>query len=417
MSHTHGSMMALALALSAAAAADSTAEAMVIEAGNGRVARRAPNLLHEHEVDALKQIVSDMEADETKLDSTDRLPAYETYARNMGEDKYPEVRLGMKSLWERMTTYAKDTYESCPDCFLCDVLLRRYRQDERTRVHSHFDRNALVTAVVNLNGGSDPPAYEGGFFLQRTERASSREFLDANKTDAIFHDYGLNHGVDVQKGERYSAVFWFSDNAASCKEGRSPWYDAPAAAGDMNAQEALAELYQLGSSGYERNVPKAAELFRLASEQGSAAAQSKLGRLLLAGEGTERDPVEGMRWVKAAAEQGFAPAEHTMGVACQYGDAEGGLEGAVSWFRKAAEAGIASSQYELGAAYVNGDGVDAGMVTVGAYWLRRAAAQGNKEALSDLAELRTNPDWLQVEEVAKQREIEGIHVSEWKDEL
>ena len=160
-------MMAF-FALAAAASASET-----IEAGNGRVARRAANLLHEHEIETLKQIVSDMEADETKLDSTDRLPAYETYARNMGEDKYPEVRLGMRSLWDRMTTYAKDNYETCPECFLCSVLLRRYRQDERTRVHSHFDRNALVTAVVNLNGGHDPPAYEGGFFLQHTASATS----------------------------------------------------------------------------------------------------------------------------------------------------------------------------------------------------------------------------------------------------
>ena len=38
-----------------------------------------------------------------------------------------------------------------------------------------------------------------------------------------------------------------------------------------------------------------------------------------------RDAQLGMEWVRKAAAQGYAPAEHTMGVACQYGDAEGKL--------------------------------------------------------------------------------------------
>ena len=67
-----------------------------------------------------------------------------------------------------------------------------------------------------------------------------------------------------------------------------------------------------------------------------------------------------MKWLAMAAEQGYAPAEYTMGVACQYGDVEGGLEAAAKWFEKAAEAGIAAAQYELGVAYINGDGVEAG---------------------------------------------------------
>lgn len=124
-----------------------------------------------------------------------------------------------------------------------------------------------------------------------------------------------------------------------------------------------------------------------------------------------------MRWLKMSAEQGYSPAEHTMGVACQYGDAEGGLEAAVGWFRLAAEAGIASAQYELGAAYVNGDGVEAGRVLVGAYWLRRAAEQGSPEAISDLKQLRTDEGWIQMEAVAEAREKRGVDVWTWKDEM
>ena len=52
-----------------------------------------------------------------------------------------------------------------------------------------------------------------------------------------------------------------------------------------DVEEALGELYQIGSSGYPRDAAKAAEWFTKASEQGSAFAASKLGRMLLAGEG------------------------------------------------------------------------------------------------------------------------------------
>ena len=108
-----------------------------------------------------------------------------------------------------------------------------------------------------------------------------------------------------------------------------------------------------------------------------------------------------MKWVAMAAEQGYAPAEYTMGVACQYGDVEGGLEAAAKWFEKAAEAGIAAAQYELGVAYINGDGVEAGKEVEGARWLYAAAAQGEKEAIEALEQLKQDPAWAQVEEALK----------------
>ena len=93
-----------------------------------------------------------------------------------------------------------------------------------------------------------------------------------------------------------------------------------------------------------------------------------------------------MRWVRAAAEQGHSPAEHTMGIACQYGDAAGGAEEAASWFARAAAAGIASSQYELGVAYVNGDGVKMDR-RQGIEWLWLAMRQGHAQAKADLRSL------------------------------
>ena len=99
-----------------------------------------------------------------------------------------------------------------------------------------------------------------------------------------------------------------------------------------------------------------------------------------------RDAQRGLAWVRKSAEQGYSPAEYTMGVACQYGDLDGGLEAAARWFRLAAEAGIAAAQYELGVALVNGDGVAMDR-REGVDWLQRAAVQGKPEAIADLETL------------------------------
>ena len=236
---------------------------------------------------------------------------------------------------------------------------------------------------------------------------------------AAFHSYDLNHGVDVLEGRRVSAVFWITDTHASCRDDVSPWcsrgklqlliavlhapdltpcpcaphsartaprYLAPAEAGSRDAQDALGELYQLGTHGYARDVEQAVVWATKAAEQGHAPAQSRLGRLYLAGEGVPRDAERGLAWVRRAAEQGYAPAQYTMGAACQYGDAEGGLDAAARWFLGAAEAGIAAAQYELGVAYVNGDGVEMDRME-GVEWLWRAAQQGKREAKADLRAL------------------------------
>lgn len=101
----------------------------------------------------------------------------------------------------------------------------------------------------------------------------------------------------------------------------------------------------------------------------------------------QRDPRLGLEWVRRAAEQGYPSAEYTMGVACQYGDADGGLEAAARWFRSAAEAGEAKAQHELGLALANGDGVAVDR-REGSLWLQKAAAQGHSEAKADLEQER-----------------------------
>ena len=372
----------------------------VADDGSGRVAHLARDLLSEEEVDAVKAELQGMNPDPATLDSTDGLPAYEMYIRHGGQDlsQYPSAA-HLPRITERVRAFAADKY-GCVDCFVCTVLLRRYQAAERMIVHSHFDRHAYVTAVVSLN----PSDFSGGLFLQRTPARDSRAFFSVNGTDAVFHQYDLNHGVEVLNGTRYSAIFWLTDTRASCADSAAPWYRLPAEAGNADAQDALGELHAMGHLGYSRDMLAAAEWSRRAAEQGHYMSQSRLGRMLLSGEGgVPRDKASGVRWVRTAAEQGYPPAQHTMGLACQSVDAPCGLEDAASWFALAAASGIADAQYELGVAYVNGDGLEVNL-TAGVHWLWTAAGQGHAEAKSDLEQLRQAGvfEWDDADEAAAQ---------------
>lgn len=76
-----------------------------------------------------------------------------------------------------------------------------------------------------------------------------------------------------------------------------------AAAGDVEAQVALAGLYTSGL-GVPTDPTEAARLYRAAAEQGDAVARLNLGDAYSRGAGVPRDPVRAYVWLSLAAEQG-----------------------------------------------------------------------------------------------------------------
>jgi len=129
---------------------------------------------------------------------------------------------------------------------------------------------------------------------------------------------------------------------------------------------------------------EAARWYRLAAEQGQAAAQSRLGDFYQFGYGVPRDYAEAVRWHRAAAEQGGAVAQFNLGVryARGHGVPQNDVE-TVRWYRLAAEQGYAVAQYNLGLMYAIGRGVpqDDGEAV---RWYRLAAEQGHADAQCDL---------------------------------
>ena len=90
-----------------------------------------------------------------------------------------------------------------------------------------------------------------------------------------------------------------------------------------------------------------------------------------------------MKLFRTAADRGDAVAQNKVGILLA---SEGKIEEAVRYFVLAANQGLTDGENNLGYCYVNGDGteVDLGKAR---YWYARAAAKGDEDAISTLAEL------------------------------
>jgi len=100
----------------------------------------------------------------------------------------------------------------------------------------------------------------------------------------------------------------------------------------------------------------------------------------------EEDMAEAMYWFGRGAEAGDAEAASYLGRGFLYGTGlEEDAEAAVSCLLMAAEMGDAEAQYELGQCCDEGTGLPAPERELATYWYKKAAAQGNKDALLALA--------------------------------
>lgn len=93
-----------------------------------------------------------------------------------------------------------------------------------------------------------------------------------------------------------------------------------------------------------------------------------------------QDYIEAVKWYRLAANQGYAAAQFNLGVMYAHGqglpqnDAE-----ALKWYRLAANQGYAAAQLNLGNMYANGRGVPKDYITAH-MWLGLAMASGRQDA-------------------------------------
>ncbi|MBO5122781.1 MAG: sel1 repeat family protein, partial [Oscillospiraceae bacterium] len=172
------------------------------------------------------------------------------------------------------------------------------------------------------------------------------------------------------------------------------WAQKAAAQGHENANNALNILqrrqkenaFEIGVQYFKQgDHVQAVRFFRMAAEDGEAAAQFNLALCYEQGEGVEKSQSEAIRWYRAAAEQGVVEAQ--LSLASYYFDGDGvaqDLSKAAHWFRAAAQQGHAGAQYNLSLCYRQGLGVEQNYAEA-VHWCRMAAQQGAVKAQHNLA--------------------------------
>ena len=174
----------------------------------------------------------------------------------------------------------------------------------------------------------------------------------------------------------------------------------------VEAQVFLANAYQKGLAGRERNSEEAMRWYRLAADQGYSPAEVELGRRYAAGDGVDRDYAEAQRWYETAAGRGNANAGLELGRVYYKGKGvDVDYQQAMKWFRVSAEQGSPVSQLLLGMMHYNGKGTpkdDKEAVR----WLELSAKQDLAAAQGMMGKIyakgegveknaRTARDWLQ----------------------
>lgn len=160
-------------------------------------------------------------------------------------------------------------------------------------------------------------------------------------------------------------------------------------AGEVSAQSALGTLiFYFGGFGVAQDHPRALRYMQLAAAQNDPIALGELGEHYLGGRmGLPQDRAKGWEFVRRGADRGNGRAAFLLAICLIQGsnglgknEAEG-----VKYARISAEIGDADGQSLLGALYYEGGGVPKDLKEA-ARWLRKAAAQGNADAIKTLAE-------------------------------
>lgn len=132
---------------------------------------------------------------------------------------------------------------------------------------------------------------------------------------------------------------------------------AAADKGDLDAQFALAQAYEVGKFGLQLDQNKAFYWYGKAANAGHVPAQFFYGAMHASSRGTALDVPGAIRWYRKAAEQNYPDALYPMGYVYEYGlgglPVDGGQ--AVFWYRKSAESGSVFAYQRLLKAYRNGE--------------------------------------------------------------
>lgn len=256
-------------------------------------------------------------------------------------------------------------------------------------------------------------AYQGGLGTAAADQAKSREFWEtaAAKGDSfaainlaqLLLDDGDKASVDravdlLDKGAARGEAWPATILADLLVRGDKVPQDAQRAVdllkpladeGNPAARVALSDIYAKGAGEVAADPARAFDLIEAAYEQGEMQAVSRLGFMLVRGEGTKEDVSRGLGLLDKAVSASTDP-WLAIDVGALYGDGKAvPVDGdkAIAMFKKAADLGSAAGLFRLGVSYRDGVGaVERDAVMARAY-LGQAADMGDNASRVTLAQM------------------------------
>lgn len=135
-------------------------------------------------------------------------------------------------------------------------------------------------------------------------------------------------------------------------------YEIAAKSGHGRAMFQLAKIYGGDGETRPRDLTKALRWLELSADKGEPQAMAELGKALLLGIGTRREPVVGIRWLKKAAAGGNQTANYWLGRASEEGWGQSKDDiAAAGFYQLASDAGILDGRNRLIVMYQLGRGV------------------------------------------------------------
>ncbi|MGD9638023.1 MAG: tetratricopeptide repeat protein [Alphaproteobacteria bacterium] len=186
----------------------------------------------------------------------------------------------------------------------------------------------------------------------------------------------------------------FSDDKFYLKNDKDAlyWYLKAAQSGNLLAQYEVGNRYELGI-GVDKDLKTAVKWFGEAAQKGSPEAQYRLGMMFFMGDPLPQDLKMAFNLIKASADKGYVYAQYFLGY--MYEKGSGVIEDkdkALEWYKKAAagdfdrayirlaELELTEYQMMLSKAYLLGEKGFKKDAAKSAYWLEKAAKNGDADA-------------------------------------
>lgn len=166
------------------------------------------------------------------------------------------------------------------------------------------------------------------------------------------------------------------------------WISLAAAKGNNRAQYVCGQIFMRGQY-LPKDSKEAVRWFRLSAAQGNADAELSLAEAYRQGEGVETNEQEYLRWLKRAADQGHPIAQGEYAMHIYDPEMADRWEEAATWFRKAARQGNTEAMFNLGLLHLRGHGVPKDRI-VSLAWLMVAEIDATDEVEENIAKMLAN---------------------------